>query len=354
MPDLPEVLEGIETRDVKTSRITLHVHLSKKQTGFPVLFIHGNFSTATYFEELIVSLPENLFGLAPDLRGYGLTEDRIVDATRGVRDWSDDLAALLEALDIKKTHVVGWSMGGGVAMQLLIDYPERIKTLTMINPISPYGFGGTKDEKGTICYEDCAGSGAGTVNPDFVKKIKEHDTGELDPNSPRNVMNNFYFKPPFRAQRENDFVLASLLQKTGEQRYPGDFVSSPNWPFVAPGKFGPVNAMSPKYFNASGIADVSPKPPIMWIRGSHDSIVSDASFFDIGNLGKLGFVPNYPGESVYPPQPMIKQTMAVLETYKEKGGVYHEVVIQDTAHSPHIEKKDEFIKTFLEFLNSNA
>ena len=40
-------------------------------------------------------------------------------------------------------HLVGWSMGGGVVLQLLRDRPAVVRSVTLVNPISPYGFGGT-------------------------------------------------------------------------------------------------------------------------------------------------------------------------------------------------------------------
>ena len=354
MEDLPQVLEGIDTRFIETPRLKQFVRFPEvKNSSIPVVFVHGNFTSGTYFEETILALSQKFYGIAPDLRGYGLTEDKVIDATLGFKDWSMDLNELLETLQINSAHFVGWSMGSGVVTQFLLDYPEKVKTLTLISPVSPFGFGGTKDVKGTPCYDDFAGSGGGTVNPDFVQRIKEHDTSALDPNSPRNVINNFYYKPPFRAKREEDFLKASLLEKVGPDRYPGDFVVSPNWPYVAPGKFGPVNAMSPKYVNLSGIAKLVKKPPILWVRGDSDLIVSDNSFFDFGYLGKLGFVPNYPGEEIYPPQPMVSQTRYVLEQYRENGGKYFEVVVKDAAHSPHIEKFEEFNEILTKFIEEN-
>ena len=86
------------------------------------------------------------------------------------------------------------------------------------------------------------------------------------------------------------------------------------------------------------------------MRGSDDQIVSDTSFFDFGYLGKLGFVPGWPGEEVYPPQPMVSQTRAVLDKYKADGGAYWEKVIADTGHTPHIEKPDEFMALFVNHL----
>ncbi len=351
--ELPSVLEGIEATFVETERINMHVHFNKNRDATPIMFIHGNLSGPTFFEEVMVDLSDQFFCFAPDLRGYGQTEDKVVDATRGMCDWSDDLSSLLDTMNIEKLHIVGWSMGGGAAMQFLLDHPDKVLSLTLICPVSPYGFGGTKTENGIPCYEDYAGSGGGTVNPDFIQRIKEHDTTEKDQASPLFIMNNFYFKPPFRAKREKDLLLSLLLIKTGEKAYPGDFVPSPNWPFTAPGKFGPLNAMSPKYFNASSIVDLPVKPPILWIRGSHDTVVADESFFNIATLGKLGLVPGYPGVEVCPPQPMLKQTRKVLEDYKSNGGKYYEVVVKDVAHSPHIEKPGEFVATLRNFISDN-
>ena len=156
-------------------------------------------------------------------------------------------------------------------------------------------------------------------------------------------MNSFYWKPPFKPEREEDLLTSLLTEKIGEQKYPGDLVPSENWPNVAPGKFGPINAISPKYVGDSvtKFIGADPKPHILWVRGDSDQIVADNSLFDFGTLGKLGLIPGYPGEDVYPPQPMVGQTRHVLEQYKANGGSFKEVVIAETGHSPYIEKPDE-------------
>jgi pimeloyl-ACP methyl ester carboxylesterase len=346
VPTLP----GIKSKMIQTARIKSHVLLSGKDDGIPVVFVHGNFSAATYWEETMLAMPGKYRCISPDLRGYGDTEDLLVDGSRGARDWSDDLKALSDVIGDKPGHLVGWSLGAAVLMQFVLDYPELVASLTFISPVSPYGFGGTKGVDGTPCYDDCAGSGGGVVNPEFVRRIKDADRSEEDPNSPRNVINAFYYKAPFRAQREEDFLSAALLEKMGDDRYPGDMTPSENWPNVAPGKWGPINATAPNYFDTSGITDISKKPPILWVRGDADMIVSDNSMFDFGALGKLELVPGWPGDDVYPPQPMVSQMRAVLEQYQAKGGKYQELVIADAAHGPHIEKPDEFMTAFLAFL----
>jgi len=335
---------------IQTDRINTHVLFSGPEDGIPVVFVHGNFSSATYFEETMLAMPSEFHCTAPDLRGYGDTEDLLVDGTRGARDWSDDLKVLSDKFGDSPGHLVGWSLGASAIMQFALDYPALVASLTFISPVSPYGFGGSKGVDGMPCYDDFAGSGGGVVNPEFVKRIKEGDRSPEDPNSPRNVMNTFYYKAPFLAKREEDFLSASLLQKMSGDRYPGDMTPSENWPNVAPGAWGPINATCPKYFDTSAIADLAHKPPILWVRGDADQIVSDNSMFDFGALGKMGFVPGWPGEDVYPPQPMVSQMRAVLGKYQANGGAYKEVVIADAAHSPHIEKPVEFMEEFLGFL----
>jgi pimeloyl-ACP methyl ester carboxylesterase len=345
-------LEGVTSKFVQTDRLEMHVLFSGPEDGIPVVFLHGNFSAALYWEETMLALPADYRAIAPDLRGYGWTEDKLVDATRGMRDWSDDLGALFAVLGIERAHLVGWSLGGGVIYRFLIDHARKVSSVTLIAPVSPYGFGGTKGVEGIPCYDDFAGSGGGAVNPEFVRRIKEGDRSDEDPNSPRNVINAFYYKPPFRADREEDYLTAALMEKMGDDRYPGDFQPSPNWPNVAPGVWGPINAGSPKYIldDVPALIAINPKPPILWVRGSHDMIVSDNSMFDFGTLGQMDLVPGWPGEDVYPPQPMVGQTRAVLERYAARGGRFEEQVIQDTAHGPPIEKPAEFNALFHAFL----
>jgi len=250
-------------------------------------------------------------------------------------------------------HLFGWSMGGNVAIQYAIDYPGSARTLTLQSPGSPFGFGGTKGPEGTPIWPDFAGSGGGTANPDFVQRLGQGDRGS-EQFSPRTVMNTFYFKPPFRPapDREEIYLTSVLSSKVTQGIYPGDMTSSENWPNVAPGRQGPNNALSPKYLNQAALAAISPKPPILWIRGADDQIVSDTSLFDFGFLGQLGAVPGWPGADVYPPQPMVTQLRTVFDLYRSNGGHYREVVLPDCGHSPHIEKQEDVFNLFTGFVES--
>jgi hypothetical protein len=98
--------------------------------------------------------------------------------------------------------------------------------------------------------------------------------------------------------------------------------------------------MSPKYFNAAAVVDLARKPPITWIRGAQDQVVSDTSVFDLAYLGQLGAVPGWPGDAVLPPQPMVGQTRAVLDEYRAKGGIAEEFTLEEAAHGIPVEVPD--------------
>lgn len=326
--------------------------VGEPHAGHPcVVFIHGNCSSAEFFRNSLEVLPPGYFGIAPDLRGFGASDAPPLDATRGLRDFADDVVALLDqVVPGQKVHLVGHSVGGGVALQIAIDQPHRVLTLTLEDPVSPFGFSGTRDDQGTPCWPDFAGSGGGTANAEFAKRLKEKDRGDSSDFCPRKVMNAYYFKPPFRSPDEERLVDSVLTTVVSDANYPGDIRTSANWPGVAPGLTGMNNAFSPKYLNLTPFADISPQPPVLWIRGDSDQIVSDTSLFDLGFLGKVGAIPGWPGDALFPPQPMVGQTRAMLERYKARGGRYQEVVLEDCGHSPHLEKPEAFHSRLFSFL----
>ena len=344
-------IDGVSAQTVATSRLTTRLLSSGPDDGVPVLFLHGNVSNATWWEETMVDLPPGYRGLAPDLRGYGGADrDATIDATRGVGDWVDDTIALLDELRIDAAHLVAISLGSVVAWRLVAEHPGRWITVTQVSPGSPYGFGATRDADGTPTCDDFAGSGAGLINPEFVRRIAERDSSTDSPFSPRSAIRTLLVKPPFVPAREDELVAALLETHLGDEAYPGDAAPSPNWPFVAPGRHGPNNAISPRYLpDPNDLATAQPKPPILWVRGAHDLTVADQSAADPGTWGPMGLVPGYPGPEAYPPQPMVSQTRAVLDAYAAAGGTSVETVL-DCGHLPPLECPDDFNRAFHDHL----
>jgi len=345
-------MAGITPQTMTTPRLTTRVLFSGPEAGIPVLFLHGNVSSATWWEETLVGLPPGYRGIAPDQRGFGDAElARKIDATNGMGDLADDAVALLDYLGLAQAHIVGNSLGGMVVWRMLADYPERFLSVTLVDTGSPYGFGGTKDIDGTPCYPDFAGSGGGLSNPELVQRMKDGDRTLDSPFSPRAAIRTLLVKPPFIPAREDALVDSLNSTHIGEQDVPGDAEKSLNWPFMAPGKWGATNATSPKYaVDVQKILAAQPKTSVLWVRGSHDLVVSDTAAADPGVLGMMGLIPGWPGAEVFPPQPMLGQTRAVLEKYAAAGGRYQEVVIADTGHLPFIENPEAFNQAFHEHI----
>ncbi|MCA9970788.1 MAG: alpha/beta fold hydrolase, partial [Anaerolineales bacterium] len=158
MSSIP-TLDGITSQMVQTDRLTMHVLSSGPADGTAVLFVHGNVSSATFWEETMLALPAGFRGIAPDLRGYGRTEPKPIDATLGLGDMVADLHALAQALGLGRYHIVGHSMGGGIVMKYAIAHAAELRSITLVDTMSPYGYGGSKGTDGAMTYDDGAPSG---------------------------------------------------------------------------------------------------------------------------------------------------------------------------------------------------
>ncbi|MDF2672047.1 MAG: alpha/beta hydrolase [Clostridiales bacterium] len=348
------MISNIKRKEINTSRLKVS-YIEKGDTSKDLLIlVHGNTSSNIFYLRNIEELSCDFHVIAPDLRGYGFSEKLPIDAVQGLKVWSEDLRSFLKALGIsKKPHLLGWSMGGGVVMQYAIDYPEDVASLTLVNPLSPFGYSGTKDEKGTRNNEFYSGTGGGTVNQAFVQALRDKLRDSSNPFSATSVLKS-YFAPDYKIDPEWEeiFVDSMLQMGIGDDFYPGNYIPCSEWPFTAPGDKGIGNAMSPKYVNLSSITDINPKPPILWFRGAKDAIVSDTCMLDIGYLGKLGYVQGWPGDEIFPPHPMVTQTRFILEKYMQNGGTYEEFVFEDAGHGPNVEKPKEFNEKLVSFIKN--
>lgn len=335
---------------METKRIRTAYFRAGEEHPHKLMLLHGNLSSSVFFLPLLPALSQWFDVVLPDLRCFGDSEEAPIDATRGYRDWSDDVHALAEALGWERFALGGWSLGGDIAMQYAIDHSDRLEGLVLIAPGSPFGFGGTKGEEGRPLYPVGLGTGGGTMNPQLLMALTRQGEGAI-----RHLLYSFYFTPTFRLEREWENLLVEGIEKTklGSDKYPGDFHYAMQWPFISAGKHGVLNTMSPAYGNLSALTEIRSKPPILWIRGRDDVVVSDHSMLDLGNLGSIGMVPGWPGEWAYPAQPMVAQTRHVLERYQEKGGVFHELVIPG-GHACHLESPAFFVPTVCSFLLEGA
>jgi len=324
--------------------------------GEAVVLVHGMISSSYIYEGLLQKLPGKYRAVAMDLRGHGDSECADYDATRGLRDFAEDISDLMVAFAISQAHLVGHSLGGGVAMQFALLYPHQVLSLTLEATMSPFGQYCTKDKQGTPCWPDYAGSGCGFPNPAFLAAMRSRDMSLDNPFSQPNAWRRVVVKPPFTLPPDVEEKMCQESFKCCKSAdfFPGDVQMSDNWPGYRPGVKGVLNAVSPAYCNLAAFVDIQPKPPVLWVRGDSDCIVNDKAPGDPGSLGAAGVIMNWPGEGVFPAQPMVKQIRNVLKGYEKLGGTYKEVVLPDCAHAPHIEKAAQFLAELVTFLANIA
>ncbi len=356
MNDSIRHLPGIASSRVRTARLETQVLTSGPEDGEPVLFLHGNLSSSTFWEETMLALPARFRALAPDQRCYGLSDPAAtIDATRGFDDWADDVAALADHFGWERFHLIAHSLGGCIGWALMGLRPERLTSVTLVAPGPPSGFPGGKGERGEPTCLDGAGSGAGLTHPKFLEKLRAQDRSESDPLfSPRVLMNRIYWKAPFRPAREEELLTSMLQVHVAERRFPGDWTQSPNWPGFAPGKFGAINAISPLYNQhvLPRLLAAKPKPPLLWIYGGDDAIISDGSYTDPGYQGQRGQRPGWPGQEVFPPQPLLTEVKHALDEYERGGGKVTRLVLDGVGHTPYLERPAEVQSAIADHLAS--
>ena len=110
-----------------------------------LVLIHGFQSSSQFFEDLLESLDENIEVFAPDLIGYG--ESSYENKHNEMKEWAEDLKYFVDSLDIDNFSLVGWSLGGQVAMDFAGLFPEKIRQLILIASVGVKGFVMPKDKE---------------------------------------------------------------------------------------------------------------------------------------------------------------------------------------------------------------
>lgn len=305
--------------------------------GKPLLLIHGNAVHSGIWELVAERFPSKYRIIAPDLRGYGKTSRELkIDAKNGVQNWVDDLTSIVRELRLEQVEVWGHSLGGVVLWGLLAHDVNWISRAVFISTGSPFGFG-------KLNWEDGAGTGAGFVHHEFVKCLEQKYVGDgTQVFHPFSVYKRLFNQQPTLFNLQKIIEMGFDMDLT-EQGYPGDWEKSENWPCRKPGKWGAVNALSPLYQKEliKNLTDsYHCKPELIWIHGKQDGIVSNQSYADIGYLGKIGVIPDWPGEEIYPQQKMIDELRELFDIKKEQGFEVSEIELENCGHFPFLETEE--------------
>ncbi len=122
-------VEKVE-RTINVRGIQTHMFEAGSTAAAPLLYIHDTF-LGNLWQAYHNTLAQNFHVFAPDIPGFGLTE-----RPNWMRDMSDYVLYfrdLLDMLSLDKTIVVGHSLGGWMAVELAVWYPERVEKLVLSN-----------------------------------------------------------------------------------------------------------------------------------------------------------------------------------------------------------------------------
>jgi pimeloyl-ACP methyl ester carboxylesterase len=110
----------------------LRLFYEREGKGFPVYLLHGAVLAHSLWKPQLEALRGKYSAIAPDLPGHGRS-DPLPSHPPSIRDYSEVVAGLMEALDTGEAVVVGHSMGGAITLQLALDHPEKVRALVLAN-----------------------------------------------------------------------------------------------------------------------------------------------------------------------------------------------------------------------------
>jgi pimeloyl-ACP methyl ester carboxylesterase len=109
----------------------INLYFETHGAGRPLILLHGGLGSGEMFGPVLPALSERHQVIAVDLQGHGRTAD--IDRPIDVRLMADDIAALIGHLGLDKPDVVGYSLGGGVALLTAAKYPALVGRLVMVS-----------------------------------------------------------------------------------------------------------------------------------------------------------------------------------------------------------------------------
>ena len=105
-----------------------------KQT---LLFLHGNMSSSVHFQPLMEMFEKHFTVYSLDLVGFGDSSyNRQIES---LEDFSKDVTAFIEHFDLKDLYIMGWSTGGGVALEAAVDNVDRVKGIFLLSSVGVQG-----------------------------------------------------------------------------------------------------------------------------------------------------------------------------------------------------------------------
>jgi pimeloyl-ACP methyl ester carboxylesterase len=206
------------------------IHYRRSGAGYPVVFLHAGVADSRMWEPQAAGLGTHFDVITPDMRGYGESE-------LPAASWSPtaDVLALMDALRIREApHLVGCSIGGGIAIDFALEHPERVSKLVLVGA----GVGGLMvgDANDPIYAE--------TISAEEAKDLRALNEAEM----------NLWLVGPGRTAGHIDQKLRDLFLDMNGIALRSDFKSAPRIELDPPA--------------AERLAEI--KAPTLVVVGDHD------------------------------------------------------------------------------------
>jgi pimeloyl-ACP methyl ester carboxylesterase len=120
---------GLKTGYAPVNGLNLYYEIHG--TGKPLILLHGGLGATEMFDEVMPALSKDRQVIAVDLQAHGRTGD--IDRPLSYDAMADDIAALIKHLGIEKADVMGYSVGGGVALRTAVRHPEVVRKLVLVS-----------------------------------------------------------------------------------------------------------------------------------------------------------------------------------------------------------------------------
>jgi pimeloyl-ACP methyl ester carboxylesterase len=132
----------------------LSLYYEEHGSGEPLVLLHGGLGAAELWAPVLPALAAGRRVIAADLQGHGHTAD--VDRPLSAETMADDVAALIEHLGLERADVMGYSLGGHVALRTAIQHPQRVRRLVLVS----IAFRRDGNHEDAIAAMDAMGAGA--------------------------------------------------------------------------------------------------------------------------------------------------------------------------------------------------
>jgi 3-oxoadipate enol-lactonase len=233
------------------------IHYRRSGAGFPVVFLHAGVADSRMWEPQAAGLGEHFDVITPDMRGYGESE-------LPAEAWSatDDVLALMDALGLRQApHLVGCSIGGGVAVDFAIEHPGRVSKLVLVGA----GVGGQPDDDQ---YDHLFAEVAAAEEAKDLVALNEAEM-------------NLWLVGPGRSAGHIDKKLRDLFLDMNGRALKSDFKSAPSQRLDPPafGRLGEIKAPTLVVVGDHDLPDVQETAGLLAskIHGARKEIIHDAA-----------------------------------------------------------------------------